>query len=101
MKCLAGGRFRYVTGTDETLLLQKPVSQVRILPGAPRRWVFLGEPGYIRAITGAGVVFALDEFPAYGGVVGRTDELLWVMSRRGSDGIVPLMVGVKQGGTDC
>jgi len=35
VKRLAGGRFRRVTGTDGKLPLQKPVSQVRILPGAP------------------------------------------------------------------
>ena len=34
VKRLAGGRFRWVTGTDGKLPLQKPVSQVRILPGA-------------------------------------------------------------------
>jgi len=72
--------FRESMSRRETSLMLKPVPQVRI-PGAPRRWVFLSEPGYIRAITGAGVVFAWDEFPAYGGVVGRTDELFWVMSR--------------------
>src|SRR5262245_17207046 len=34
VKRLAGGRFRWGTGTDGKLPLQKPVSQVRILPGA-------------------------------------------------------------------
>src|SRR6478672_5788817 len=34
LKRLAGGRFRWGTGTDGKLPLQKPVSQVRILPGA-------------------------------------------------------------------
>src|SRR4051794_8787083 len=34
VKCLAGERFRWITGTDGKLSLQKPVSQVRILPGA-------------------------------------------------------------------